>query len=51
MLSADRCKFPKDGRGRRAGSERLAIAMLVLSRAKAARLKRPERLCLEELVD
>ncbi len=44
-------RFPEDGRERMVDSERLAIALDVLSRAKEAKLKKPVRLGLEELAD
>jgi hypothetical protein len=38
-------------RGRTEGSEKLAIALVVLSRANAAKVNSPPRFCFEELVD
>lgn len=48
---ADRYKLPDEIRGRTDGSERLAIALVVLSRANAANVNNPLRFCLEELVE
>ena len=41
----------EDIRGRTEGSDKLAITFVVLSRANAAKVKRPLRFCLEELVE
>ena len=50
-LCAERYKLPDEGRGRMVGSERLAIAFVVLSLASAANVNNPARFCLEELVE
>jgi hypothetical protein len=50
-LCAERYKLPAEGRVRIVGSARLAIAFVVLSRANAANVKRPERFCFVEFVD
>jgi hypothetical protein len=44
-------KFPAEGRERKDGSERVAMALVVLSRAKAARLSIPPLAVLAELVE
>lgn len=48
---ADRYKLPDEMRGRTEGSARLAIAFVVLSRANAANVNNPLRLCFAELVE
>ena len=50
-LWAERYKLPLEGRERIEGSDKLAIALEVLSRANAANVKNPPRFCLDELVD
>jgi hypothetical protein len=50
-LWAVRYKLPLDGRERTEGSDRLAIAFVVLSRANAANVKRVPRFCFDELVE
>lgn len=40
-----------EGRERNAGSAKLAIALLVLSLANTAKVNKPLRFCLKELVD
>jgi hypothetical protein len=50
-LCAERYRLPDDGCVRRAGSDRLASALEVFSRANAAKLKIEGRLLLAELVD
>ena len=50
-LCAERYKLLLDGRERIAGSEKLAIALVVLSRAKAANVKIVVRFCFVELVE
>ncbi|KAH8659099.1 hypothetical protein BGZ60DRAFT_382429, partial [Tricladium varicosporioides] len=51
VLCADRYKLLEDGRDRKDGSDRLAIALDVLSRANAANEKMPDRLCFPKLVE
>ncbi len=50
-LCAVRYKLLLDGRGRMEGSDRLAIAFVVLSRANAAKVKIVPRFCFDELVE
>lgn len=50
-LWAERYRLPLEGRERIEGSDKLAIALDVLSRANAANVKNPPRLCFDELVD
>ncbi len=50
-LCAERYKLPLDGRVRIEGSEKLAIAFDVLSRANAANVDSAPRFCFVELVE
>lgn len=50
-LCAERYRLLDEGRFRGVGSEKLAIALVVLSLAKAAKLSIPARFCLKRLVD
>lgn len=50
-LCAERYKLLDDGRERMVGSDKLAIALVVLSRANTANVNNPVRFCFEELVE
>jgi hypothetical protein len=50
-LCAERYKLLEEGRERIVGSDKLAIALDVLSRANAASVNKPVRFCFEELVE
>ena len=50
-LCAERYKLPDEGRERIVGSDKLAIAFVVLSRANAANVNNPVRFCFAELVE
>jgi hypothetical protein len=50
-LWAERYKLLLEGRERIEGSAKLAIALVVLSRANAANVKSAPRFCFDELVE
>jgi hypothetical protein len=50
-LCADRYRLLDDVRDRTEGSERDAIALVVLSRAKAAKVNKPVRFCFEDTAE